>query len=71
MYATKGCGWNGHAVFSQPVDTKLNELEGLTRQSKRAMEMQSTARAKREKTCIDCHKGIAHRLPDRKAADAS
>jgi cytochrome c-type protein NapC len=24
----------------------------------------STALASGEKTCIDCHKGIAHRLPD-------
>ena len=36
----------------------------FTRQSKRAMEMHSTALAKGEKTCIDCHKGIAHRMPD-------
>ena len=42
----------------------------FTRQSKRAMEMHSTVVAKGEKTCIDCHKGIAHRLPDIKAADA-
>ncbi len=42
----------------------------LTRQSKRALEMHSTVLAKGEKTCIDCHKGIAHRLPDIKAADA-
>jgi cytochrome c-type protein NapC len=42
----------------------------FTRQSKRAMEMHSTALAKGEKTCIDCHKGIAHRLPDMKAAEA-
>lgn len=36
----------------------------FTRQSKRAMEMHGTLLAKGEKTCIDCHKGIAHRLPD-------
>ena len=36
----------------------------FTRQSKRAMEMHGTVLAKGEKTCIDCHKGIAHRLPD-------
>lgn len=36
----------------------------FTRQSKRAMEMHSTQLASGEKTCIDCHKGIAHKLPD-------
>ncbi|GAA5317632.1 MAG: cytochrome c3 family protein [Candidatus Pelagadaptatus aseana] len=36
----------------------------FTRQSKRASEMHSTALASGEKTCIDCHKGIAHELPD-------
>ncbi len=41
----------------------------FTRQSKRAMEMHSTVLTTGEKTCIDCHKGIAHRLPDIKAAD--
>jgi cytochrome c-type protein NapC len=42
----------------------------FTRQSKRAMEMHSTALANGEKTCIDCHKGIAHRMPDVKTAGA-
>ena len=36
----------------------------FTRQSKRAVDAHSTFLAKGEKTCIDCHKGIAHRLPD-------
>jgi cytochrome c-type protein NapC len=36
----------------------------FTRQSKRAMDQHATALAAGEKTCIDCHKGIAHRLPD-------
>ncbi len=36
----------------------------FTRQSLRASEMHSTALASGEKTCIDCHKGIAHELPD-------
>lgn len=40
----------------------------FTRQSKRAMEMHSTQLADGSKTCIDCHKGIAHRLPDVAAA---
>ena len=46
----------------------LNSMD-FTRQSRRAMEMHSTVLAKGEKTCIDCHKGIAHRLPDIRAAD--
>jgi len=36
----------------------------FTRQSARASAQHSTALAKGEKTCIDCHKGIAHHLPD-------
>ncbi len=36
----------------------------FTRQSKRAAERHSTSLASGEKTCIDCHKGIAHELPD-------
>ncbi|WP_371379574.1 NapC/NirT family cytochrome c [Thalassotalea aquiviva] len=35
-----------------------------TAQSNRAAEQHSTALASGEKTCIDCHKGIAHQLPD-------
>jgi cytochrome c-type protein NapC len=37
---------------------------GFTRQGKRADKAHSTQLANGEKTCIDCHKGIAHRLPD-------
>lgn len=33
-------------------------------QSERAAVQHSTSLASGEKTCIDCHKGIAHRLPD-------
>jgi cytochrome c-type protein NapC len=36
----------------------------FTRQSPRAQAMHSKYLANEEKTCIDCHKGIAHRLPD-------
>ena len=39
------------------------EYMDFTRQSARAEAMHSTYLANREKTCIDCHKGIAHRLP--------
>ena len=35
----------------------------FTRQSMRAQTMHSTFLANKEKTCIDCHKGIAHQLP--------
>ena len=36
----------------------------FTRQSKRAAAQHSSALATGEKTCIDCHKGIAHKLPN-------
>ena len=36
----------------------------FTVQSPRASEQHSTSLATGEKTCIDCHKGIAHELPD-------
>lgn len=40
------------------------ESMDFTRQSKRAVDAHSTQLASGEKTCIDCHKGIAHTLPD-------
>ncbi|QDZ28523.1 NapC/NirT family cytochrome c [Noviherbaspirillum sp. UKPF54] len=42
----------------------LYQSMDFTRQSKRAVDAHSTQLASGEKTCIDCHKGIAHRLPD-------
>jgi len=36
----------------------------FTRQSKRAADQHASALSSGEKTCIDCHKGIAHQLPD-------
>jgi len=45
------------------------EFMDFTRQSKRAVDMHSTALASGEKTCIDCHKGIAHELPDMAGVD--
>ena len=36
----------------------------FTRQSVRAQNMHSTYLADKSKTCIDCHKGIAHKLPN-------
>jgi len=35
----------------------------FTRQSPRAVQAHSTFLADRQKTCIDCHKGISHKLP--------
>ncbi len=40
------------------------ESMDFTRQSKRAADAHSTQLADGKKTCIDCHKGIAHTLPD-------
>ena len=40
------------------------ESMDFTRQSARAATQHSTALARKEKTCIDCHRGIAHRLPE-------
>ncbi len=36
----------------------------FTRQSKRAVTQHEAFLVNGEKTCIDCHKGIAHKLPD-------
>lgn len=35
-------------------------------QGRRSVAQHSTALASGDKTCVDCHKGIAHRLPDMK-----
>ena len=40
------------------------EFMDYTRQSRRAQNAHSTHLESGEKTCIDCHKGIAHQLPD-------
>ena len=40
------------------------EYMDFTRQSKRAEEAHANELASGDKTCIDCHKGIAHELPD-------
>lgn len=40
------------------------EYMDFTKQNTRAAQQHSTYLASGEKTCIDCHKGIAHRLPD-------
>jgi cytochrome c-type protein NapC len=36
----------------------------FTKQTRRAAEIQSRFLISGERTCIDCHKGIAHELPD-------
>ncbi|RDE24069.1 cytochrome c-type protein NapC [Motiliproteus coralliicola] len=40
------------------------ESMDYSEQGKRAFNEHETALASGEKTCIDCHKGIAHQLPD-------
>ena len=40
------------------------EFMDFTQQSTRAAKQHERFLASKEKTCIDCHKGIAHRLPD-------
>lgn len=41
-----------------------SESMDITRQSKRAADLHQRFLFTGEKTCIDCHKGIAHELPD-------
>ncbi|MFH0258044.1 NapC/NirT family cytochrome c [Vibrio rumoiensis] len=38
----------------------------FSEQGPRAVKQHSTALADGDKTCVDCHKGIAHKLPDMK-----
>jgi cytochrome c-type protein NapC len=40
------------------------EFMDFTQQSPRAAKQHERFLANKEKTCIDCHKGIAHRLPN-------
>jgi len=42
------------------------EYMDFTEQGKRSRVQHSTALADGDKTCIDCHKGIAHKLPNMK-----
>ncbi len=44
------------------------ESMDLTVQSKRAAEAHERYLLSREKTCIDCHRGIAHQLPENTAS---
>ena len=45
------------------------EYMDFSEQGSRSVKMHSTALASGEKTCIDCHKGIAHKLPDMKGVE--
>jgi cytochrome c-type protein NapC len=40
------------------------EYMDFSEQGRRSIAQHSTALASGEKTCVDCHKGVAHRLPD-------
>lgn len=46
------------------------ESMDFTLQSPRAREMHSTLLASGKKTCIDCHKGVAHKLPDMQGVES-
>ena len=65
--------WTRLKANNSPECRNCHNLASMdfTRQSKRAMEMHSTQLARGAKTRIDCHKGIAHRLPDIKSAGAN
>ncbi len=41
----------------------------FSEQGRRSVAQHSTALASGEKTCVDCHKGIAHRLPDMRGVE--
>jgi cytochrome c-type protein NapC len=41
----------------------------FSEQGRRSVAQHSTALASGKKTCVDCHKGIAHRLPDMKGVE--
>lgn len=45
------------------------EFMDFTAQSPRAVKSHETSLASGDKTCIDCHKGIAHKLPDMKGVE--
>jgi cytochrome c-type protein NapC len=65
--------WNRFKANNSLECRNCHQFESMdfTRQSKRAVDAHSTFLARGEKTCIDCHKGIAHRLPDMANGGAS
>ena len=58
--------WNRLKAHNSLECRNCHQFESMdfTRQSKRASDAHSTQLASGQKTCIDCHKGIAHQLPD-------
>ena len=40
------------------------DIMDFSEQGRRSVAQHSTALASGDKTCVDCHKGVAHRLPD-------
>jgi len=58
--------WNRLKANNSLECRNCHQFESMdfSRQSKRASDAHSTHLASGEKTCIDCHKGIAHKLPD-------
>jgi len=64
--------WNRMKANDSLECRNCHELEYMdfTEQSPRASAMHSTLLASGEKTCIDCHKGIAHKLPDMRGIDS-
>ncbi|SPD56674.1 protein of unknown function (plasmid) [Cupriavidus taiwanensis] len=58
----------GQRFAGMPQLSRL-PVNGLHPAEPRAQAMHSTYLANKEKTCIDCHKGIAHHLPDMSKAE--
>ncbi len=58
--------WNRLKANNSLECRNCHQFESMdfTKQSKRAVDAHSTFLERGEKTCIDCHKGIAHQLPD-------
>lgn len=65
----------GHLAFREWKRMKSNDSQecrnchdfdymDFSEQGRRSVVQHSTALASGDKTCVDCHKGVAHRLPD-------
>ncbi|KLV07192.1 cytochrome C [Photobacterium aquae] len=63
--------WNRMKVNDSLECRNCHEFSYMdfTQQSQRAMTQHSSSLADGSKTCIDCHKGIAHQLPDMKGVE--
>ena len=66
LLVADGREWERMAANDSRECRNCHEFQAMdfTRQSKRAADAHSTRLARGERTCIDCHKGVAHRLPD-------